>query len=334
MELGTATAIGAGLNLFGGLFSNVTNRLIARENLQYQREANAQNIAFQQRENEITREREDNAVQRAAADMTAAGLSKTLAAGNPASAQSMSAPQTQALHDSYKYESALQKMDVARLLQNMAVQQKELDMQQKKNDAEVGLINAQTAGVNLNNGTFMENFRNEQNLKMAQTFNFRMQSQESEARSKIYTIEGKYKAQQIEMELRRDLSQIFVNKASFEYTNKQKKALSYDIAYKIAQATKVGKETEMLIKDIALAELNLKGKEHDLEVARRFGLPVGSQPTGLLGSGVSAGVALKNLIRTKFDGSKLSLPDATWKALNGWTFDFPYYDFGSGGYAW
>lgn len=67
--------LGAGLGIAGDVFSN------------------ERNIWFQQRENEITRAREDNAVQRRAADLESAGLSKTLAAGSPAVAAQLRAPQ-------------------------------------------------------------------------------------------------------------------------------------------------------------------------------------------------------------------------------------------------
>lgn len=54
---------------------------------------NERNIEFQKNENKITRQREDNAIQRRANDMEAAGLNKVLAAGDPASAQALQAPQ-------------------------------------------------------------------------------------------------------------------------------------------------------------------------------------------------------------------------------------------------
>lgn len=88
-----ASLAGGALGLMGSMVTNRTNaestaatnrtnRAIAMDNLDYQREYNEQIFA-----------REDNAVQRRAADLEAAGLSKTLAAGSPASAGgSASAP--------------------------------------------------------------------------------------------------------------------------------------------------------------------------------------------------------------------------------------------------
>lgn len=53
---------------------------------------NYKNQQFQKAENDTTREREDNAIQRQVADLQAAGLSPTLATGNGASAQGLTAP--------------------------------------------------------------------------------------------------------------------------------------------------------------------------------------------------------------------------------------------------
>lgn len=76
-----------------GQDTNQMNWDIAKLNADIARRMNDDNITFQQQENAITREREDNAVQRRAADLEAAGLSKTLAAGSAASAASLAAPQ-------------------------------------------------------------------------------------------------------------------------------------------------------------------------------------------------------------------------------------------------
>lgn len=143
ISLGLATLLGAGLSFGGGLISNIINKSTANQNLAFQREANNQNIAFQKQENEITRQREDNAITRASIDMQNAGLSKTLAAGNPASAQSLTAPQKQALNNQFKYESALQKMNIAQLVQDMAIKNKEIGIKEGIADSEIAKNYAQ-----------------------------------------------------------------------------------------------------------------------------------------------------------------------------------------------
>lgn len=81
-------------DLFGigaGIASSISNGIIAGKNLEAQREANAQNLKlaresfeYQKQLNNLTMQREDNAVQRRAMDLEKAGLSKVLAAGSAA----------------------------------------------------------------------------------------------------------------------------------------------------------------------------------------------------------------------------------------------------------
>lgn len=73
--------------------TNMANREIARETNATNMALNQANIEMQERQNQINREREDDAVRRRANDLIGAGLSKTLAAGSPASANAMQAPQ-------------------------------------------------------------------------------------------------------------------------------------------------------------------------------------------------------------------------------------------------
>lgn len=73
--------------------TNQKNEDIAKLQIQAQKDINAQNIAFQESENTITRQREDNALQRKMADGLAAGLSPLGAMGyTGASSQALTAP--------------------------------------------------------------------------------------------------------------------------------------------------------------------------------------------------------------------------------------------------
>ncbi len=85
---------------------NELNRSLNRENIAFQRETNDLNWKRQLGENNIARQREDTAFSRAARDMEAAGLSKTLAAGNPASSAAMTAAQAQSPQNKFGYERA------------------------------------------------------------------------------------------------------------------------------------------------------------------------------------------------------------------------------------
>lgn len=99
-----STAIGSVVDFFSNWMTNAynkrqtkltneANREIARETNAANMLMNQQNIDFQQKENEIARAREDDAIRRRANDLMGAGLSKTLAAGSAASANAMQAPQ-------------------------------------------------------------------------------------------------------------------------------------------------------------------------------------------------------------------------------------------------
>lgn len=85
---------------------NDLNRELNKENIAFQRATNDLNYQRQKEENDLTRAREDTAYSRAAKDMEAAGLSKTLAAGSPASSASMTASQAQSPENKFKYERA------------------------------------------------------------------------------------------------------------------------------------------------------------------------------------------------------------------------------------
>ena len=83
-------------NAMGGIIqrnTNEANRQMVESTNAMNQAINERNIQFQQQENEIARQREDNAVQRRAQDLVNAGLSKTLAAGSAASANAMQAGQ-------------------------------------------------------------------------------------------------------------------------------------------------------------------------------------------------------------------------------------------------
>lgn len=85
---------------------NQMNMALNRENIAFQKRTNDLNWQRQLAENNLTRQREDTAYARAARDMEAAGLSKTLAAGSPASSAAMTAAQAQAPQNKFGYERA------------------------------------------------------------------------------------------------------------------------------------------------------------------------------------------------------------------------------------
>lgn len=160
-------AIVAGtLGLAGGLFSagvgaaaqsqsNKVNKEIAGSNLDYQREFNQKIF-----------DREDTAVQRASADLQAAGLSKTLATGRGAGAGgTASAPMLD-----MEYTSPLNKaaeITVNGLSSTNAI----LNMlqSQQAQSAQIAHLNAQTESLNIDNAYKADMLTAELHSKNAQT---------------------------------------------------------------------------------------------------------------------------------------------------------------------
>lgn len=117
---GIGTVIGAGLGLVGGLFSGHKQYKIDKARLEWEKEAQ-----------KTTWQREDNAVQRRAADLNAAGMNRLLAAGSAAQA---SAP----IHiDAPKYP------DLSGI-GNPLIAKAQIDMAMAKQTADISQTQAQT----------------------------------------------------------------------------------------------------------------------------------------------------------------------------------------------
>lgn len=127
--------------------TNATNLQIAQNTNAMNQAINESNIRFQQAENEIARQREDNAVRRRANDLVGAGLSKTLAAGSPAAANAMQAPQaTIGMETGHAMQAARSNAYNPNIQTNFETamnHQKQNEIADKEADA--ALLNAQTA---------------------------------------------------------------------------------------------------------------------------------------------------------------------------------------------
>nr|CAI9751559.1 hypothetical protein LNSESKQC_LNSESKQC_CDS_0008 [Microvirus sp.] len=126
---GLGSVVGSGINAYSQAKTNESNERAVSATNQANKEMvestnaanmtmNRENIAMQQQENEIARQREDNAVQRRAEDLSRAGLSKTLAAGQAASANAMQAGQNSIPMQSYE-KKAFQKQAIKAELAGM-----------------------------------------------------------------------------------------------------------------------------------------------------------------------------------------------------------------------
>lgn len=314
-----ASLIGAGLAFAGGLIANKKNKEIADQNVAYQKEANtqnvdmhkevnSQNIAFQQQENEITRQREDTAVQRAAADMTAAGLSKTLAAGHPASASALTAPEASApsvspVNNSFKYESALQKMQIAQFLQDMAVKGEQLKQQKALNDANIEFTKAQTENMNNQNSVFMEQYQHKLELENSQIALNYANKDLTNAKTEFEKITNSKQADLIQSEINKNIAVYLLNKSQEKLTNKEIEKKCYEIANEIANYHVLTQKQKELVAEIAYKEMQTKVLKNDLDVAKKFGYPVGYMPSGWMGNAMTTGYGMGNYAQFKFPSS-------------------------------
>lgn len=93
------------------------------------------NFSFNEREAELARQREDNQIQRATADATAAGFSPLAALGNTASGATVSAPSSNA-------SSNLDITPLISMIENQAQRQHETKMQTENLNAQKEIANA------------------------------------------------------------------------------------------------------------------------------------------------------------------------------------------------
>lgn len=122
----------------GGLFSNRTNRKIAEQNIEFQREVNAQN-------ERLMREawaRDDKARQRMVADLESAGLSKWLASG--ASPMSSNPVQLSAPENNYKADYSMFADSIQHLYSNM-IQNEQTKRQNRILDKQAEILNEDLA---------------------------------------------------------------------------------------------------------------------------------------------------------------------------------------------
>lgn len=173
--------IGSGIaNQFQNAQNDKWNKAFAREQFDYQKSLN-----------ELLMQREDTAVQRRAADLKAAGISKNLAAGSPAQASTMSAGSSGAVANSNKQFQQMQKMDIMNSYAQykMIMSEKNLkdvqaiieakkegliDSEVAKNYAQAKLFGAQTKNVNedtIVKGKLGRNIDMDTNLKGVQIVN-------------------------------------------------------------------------------------------------------------------------------------------------------------------
>lgn len=310
---GIPSLIGSGLDFVGGLFHNAQNRKIAEQNMQLQRDINSQNIAFQQRENEITREREDNAVQRAAADMSAAGLSKTLAAGQPASAAALSAPHAGNVSNEFKYESALQKLNLGEVLLDMQSKKQSLDIERGLADANIKKIDSETARNNIDNSHAEERFEMEKTLNDASVRSYEISN---ELKSFEFRLKEQYGGEEM-------LSKIDNLVADTRYKNMSTREKSHNISEIIARTNNINESTKKLVEDIAYRKLEIDSLKWNLDYSKEHYMRTNDTAQRILGFNMTSfGDSLKEGLNLDPD----SFAGKMWHNLNSpiWKWKWPF----------
>lgn len=242
--------IDSGLSFLGGILTNKTNKEMTDKNVASVERMNSQNIAFQKAENALTRQREDNAVTRASIDMQNAGLSKTLAAGHPASAQALTAPSTQAPNYSYKYENALMKLQLADSIANFKLKQSEAN----KNNAQASTVAKQSELYDSQIGL-------------------------NKANEKLTSIVGENKQREIDTQISYYMQQIAESKSRVSLNQEQILKLSYDITKTIAETEHLGFQTQMLLYQIVGQRLSNLTNAWNLSRFIGYGTPTNFTPS-------------------------------------------------------
>lgn len=255
-------------NIASSLFnpiSGIIGTIVSNKNSQ--RVAN-QNIAFQREMNNLLMDREDNAVQRRAFDLQKAGLSKTLAAGSPASASALTAPQNNYVPESVakmlsKF-NILDKINESRNLQTMVA----------KNKAEVDKIDSETTKNNITTAGLEQSFQFQRDLHFKEMNFIDSKISLLKTQNKLASIEGDYKASKLNAEINSIL-------ANTKLTEKNINLKSEQIASEVVKRNNLNWSTKKLLSDLVIMNYNLN-------YSKTTGTPYGQQVQGKFGGFINA----------------------------------------------
>lgn len=272
-------------------FENVATGL---ENLYYSATGQTEKTtAFQ-----TQMEREDSAMQRLAADYSAAGLSKFGISGNGSSTGS--------------YGDGVPKgLQYANAIMDLKSKKVGLDATQagiKKTLADAAYTDAMTVNQQNENRTFDEKFAADMAKSNAQAFLFQAQGRiadtEGQFAAEKITAEIDYKVQQASQLVLQNLFYPSIARSQIDLNNKNIERIAQDISLSVAQENHVNAQTQKIIEETTNTMLQTLIGVHNLDYAEKHGLPVGSVPSGLLGSALSTGEVTRNLIRSLLSGIK------------------------------
>lgn len=173
--------IGGVAGLAGGALNFFSQKKTNQSNVQMQRETNQTQMQLQENTNAqnemLTREawaRDDNATQRRVADLRAAGLSPTLAAGSPAG---VSAPIKAGTADiNSPHVQSARSGDALMSAVDFALQSMQMQADYTMTKAQSNLIREQTEAQRIQNLQAQARFESEQGLRGAQTTHYATQT--------------------------------------------------------------------------------------------------------------------------------------------------------------
>lgn len=136
-----------------GILSNLFNAGVNAYSVSTQKNIADQNLEYQKEFNKQIFEREDNAVQRRAADLEAAGLSKTLAAGDAAKAGGTSSAPSIDNSWAKSLQNVKMETDLLQQYSSLYLASKDAEIKEAQKaqiEAQIGHIGAQIANLNAN----------------------------------------------------------------------------------------------------------------------------------------------------------------------------------------
>ena len=283
VEFDWSGLIGSGLGATGGVVStllqNSSNRELNGANIKYQQETNAQNEQLQREQ----WAREDTAVQRRAADLEKAGLSKNLAAGSAASSSlstTMQAPQNKFANDYGKLAASFN-------LYNQYLQNQYLREQINTQKATTANVSANTSKTEKETGWIDSDHQSQINLRQAQAVLYNTESdiKAGQASRQLELIDANIN--KINSQL--DLTDVQIDKikAETKLTENQEswlnKKMATEIALKVAQTNNLKQETQTELYKTIYQKLENSAFLYDFIYSIDQGLRTSDRPTTVSG---------------------------------------------------
>ena len=303
----TAALIGAGIGALGGvtstLLQNSSNKKLNSENIKMQRETNAQNMELQREQ----WAREDTAVQRRAADLEKAGLSKNLAAGSAASSSlstTMQAPQNKFANDYGKLAASFN-------LYNQYLQNQYLREQINTQKATTANVSANTNKTEKETGWIDSDHQSQINLRQAQAVLYNTESdvKAGQASKQLELIDANIN--KINSQLDLTDAQIDKIKAETKLTANEEswlnKKMATEIALKVAQTNNLKQETQTELYKTIYAKLEDSAFLYDFIYSMDQGLRTSDRPTSVSGINVSQFIGAVSKFVRQISGEDFSV---------------------------